>query len=90
MLAIMPSLTNLYIETAEPPTASCHLEINQLGVQHEAVIILSLQLCPSATAAQTLDNYTQSSTHDRITDLPFIPRARARSVLVDNCVKIFS
>ena len=53
------------VETAKSHTASCDLEVNQLGVQHEAIFILFLQLYPSATAEQIL-----SSTH-RITDLSF-------------------
>ena len=40
------------------------------GIQDDVVFILFLQLYPSATAIQTLDN-TESSTCDRITDLPF-------------------
>ena len=74
------------VETAESHTASCHLEINQLAVQHGTIFIFSLQLYPSATAAQTLDN-TESSSRGGITaDLPF-DVAHARSVLVAKCVR---
>ena len=47
------------------------MEINQLGVQHGAIFILYLQLYPSATAAQTLDNTEYTSRRGGIiADLP--------------------
>ena len=36
------AISDKSVETVEPHTASCHLEINLLGVQHEAIFILSL------------------------------------------------
>ena len=56
MLASYYAISDKPVETVEPHTASCHLEVTQLGVQHKAIFILSLQLYPSATAAQILDN----------------------------------
>ena len=61
MLRSYYAISDKSLETMEPHTASCNLEINQPGIQHEAVFILSLELYPSATAAQTLDN-TELST----------------------------
>ena len=70
MLTILPSGFDKSVETTESHTASCHLEINQLGFQDKAVFILSLQLNPFAIAAQTLDD-TGSSSHGIIFDFPF-------------------
>ena len=54
------SILDKFVKVAGSRTTACHLEGNQLGIQHEVAVVLFLQLYPSTAARQILDdNHTR-------------------------------
>ena len=85
MLAIMPSLIRISVETAEPHTTSCHLEITGCSARGR---LYSFSPC-NYTLLLLLHKHWIILDHPGMVELPtfLFTCARARSVLVAICVR---